>query len=414
MNLLIKNARQIVTVSASGKRVKVGGAMRDLGIIENGTLLVRDGRIAWLGRAADFSMAVDATMDIIDASGRILLPGFVDSHTHLLFAGSREQEFALRTEGSTYRQIAEIGGGILSTVTNVRRTSKKDLKKLARKRLAEMMRVGTTTVEVKSGYGLDFDNEVKMLEAVNELRKEELINVVPTLLGAHALPIEYRDRRSQFLQLIVGQLIPYVGRKKLAEYCDVFCDEGYFTTEESGRILQEGKKFEMRPKVHADEFTASGGAELASRVGAVSADHLEHVSETGIQQLAKREVVGTLLPGVSFFLGHSYAPARKLIEAGVPVALATDFNPGSCMCYSMPLMMTIACTHMGMTPEEAITASTLNAAAAVSRSHELGSIEIGKRGDLILLDIPNYRFLPYHFGVNHVSKTIIQGTILEV
>ncbi|MEE9186967.1 MAG: imidazolonepropionase, partial [Bacteroidota bacterium] len=370
--------------------------------------------IAWLGRAADFSMAVDATMDIIDASGRILLPGFVDSHTHLLFAGSREQEFALRTEGSTYRQIAEIGGGILSTVTNVRRTSKKDLKKLARKRLAEMMRVGTTTVEVKSGYGLDFDNEVKMLEAVNELRKEELINVVPTLLGAHALPIEYRDRRSQFLQLIVGQLIPYVGRKKLAEYCDVFCDEGYFTTEESEWILQEGKKFEMRPKVHADEFTASGGAELASRVGAVSADHLEHVSETGIQQLAEREVVGTLLPGVSFFLGHSYAPARKLIEAGVPVALATDFNPGSCMCYSMPLMMTIACTHMGMTPEEAITASTLNAAAAVSRSHELGSIEIGKRGDLILLDIPNYRFLPYHFGVNHVSKTIIQGTILEV
>ncbi|MEE9288863.1 MAG: imidazolonepropionase [Bacteroidota bacterium] len=388
--------------------------MRDLGIIENGTLLVRDGRIAWLGRAADFSMAVDATMDIIDASGRILLPGFVDSHTHLLFAGSREQEFALRTEGSTYRQIAEIGGGILSTVTSVRGTSKKDLKKLARKRLAEMMRVGTTTVEVKSGYGLDFDNEVKMLEAVNELRKEELINVVPTLLGAHALPIEYRDRRSQYLQLIVGQLIPYVGRKKLAEYCDVFCDEGYFTTEESEWILQEGKKFEMRPKVHADEFTASGGAELAGRVGAVSADHLEHVSETGIQQLAEREVVGTLLPGVSFFLGHSYAPARKLIEAGVPVALATDFNPGSCMCYSMPLMMTIACTHMGMTPEEAITASTLNAAAAVSRSHELGSIEIGKRGDLILLDIPDYRFLPYHFGVNHVSKTIIQGTILEV
>lgn len=414
MNLLIKNARQIVTVSASGRRVKVGRAMRDLGIIENGTLLVRDGQIAWLGPAADFSMAVDATMDIIDASGCILLPGFVDSHTHLLFAGSREQEFALRTEGSTYRQIAEIGGGILSTVTNVRWTSKKDLKKLARKRLAEMMRFGTTTVEVKSGYGLDIDNEVKMLEAINELRKEELINVVPTLLGAHALPMEYRGRKSQFLQLIVEELIPYVGRKKLAEYCDVFCDEGYFNTEESEWILEEGKKFEMKPKVHADEFTASGGAELAGRVGAVSADHLEHVSEKGIQQLAKREVVGTLLPGVSFFLGHSYAPARKLIEAGVPVALATDFNPGSCMCYSMPLMMTIACTHMGMTPEEAITASTLNAAAAVSRSHELGSIEIGKRGDLILLDIPNYRFLPYHFGVNHVSKTIIQGTVLEV
>ncbi|MEE9225525.1 MAG: imidazolonepropionase [Bacteroidota bacterium] len=413
MNLLIKNARQVVTVASSGKRLKVGREMRDLGVIENGTVLVQQGRIAWVGRSVDFSMDIDASMEVIDASDRILLPGFVDPHTHLVFAGSREGEFALRTEGASYRQIAEKGGGILATVAKVRETSKKHLKKLALRHLTEMMKLGTTTVEVKSGYGLDFDNELKMLEAINELVKEELINVVPTFLGAHAVPTEYRDRKSDYIRLIVERLIPYVGTKKLAEFCDVFCEAGYFGMEECEQILEEGKKFGMRPKVHADEFNPSSGAELAARVGAVSADHLEYVNERGIELMGHKGVVATLLPGVSFFLGHSYAPARKLIDAGVPVALATDFNPGSCMCYSMPLMMTMACTQMGMTPEEVITASTLNAAAAVSRSHELGSIEVGKRGDLILLNIGNYRFLPYHFGANHVVKTIIQGTMLE-
>lgn len=414
MNLLIKNARQIVTVSSSGKRVKVGRGMRDLGVIEEGAVLVRDGRIGWVGRSVDSPKDLDSSVEVIDASDCIVLPGFVDSHTHLLFAGSREQEFALRTVGVSYRQILERGGGILATVTNVQWTSKKDLKKLARRHLAEMMKLGTTTVEVKSGYGLDFENEVKMLEAINELGKEELINVVATFLGAHAIPTEYHDRKSDYVQFIIENLIPYVGTKRLAEFCDVFCDAGYFDEQETERILEEGKKFGLKPKLHADEFTPSSGAEVAARVGAVSADHLEHVTEKGIEQLAEHGVVGTLLPGVSFFLGHSYAPARKLIEAGVPVALATDFNPGSCMCYSMPLMMTIACAQMRMTTEEVITASTLNAAAALNRSQEIGSIEVGKRADLVLANVSNYQFLPYHFGTNHIVKTIIRGTVLEL
>lgn len=388
--------------------------MRELGVIENGTVLVREGRIDWVGRSEDFSKKLDVSTEVLDASDLILMPGFVDSHTHLVFAGTREEEFSLRTEGLSYREIAEKGGGILATVANVRRMTKKDLKKQARRHLTAMMRLGTTTVEIKSGYGLDVENEVKMLEAIDELKKEELVNIVPTLLGAHAVPVEFLGRKSEYVNLIIEEMIPYVGRRKLAEFCDVFCESDYFEVKECERILRAGLEHGLKPKVHADEFTSSAGAELAAQMNAASADHLEHVSDRGIEALARAGTIGTLLPGVSLFLGHPYAPARKLVDRGVPVALATDFNPGSCMCYVMPLMMTIACTQMGMTPEEVITASTINAAAALNRSHDIGSIEVGKRADLILLDIPNYKYLPYHFGINHVVKTIIQGTILEM
>ncbi|HEY4643565.1 MAG TPA: imidazolonepropionase, partial [Bacteroidota bacterium] len=381
---------------------------------ENGTVLVREGRIDWVGRSEDFSKKLDVSTEVLDASELILMPGFVDSHTHLVFAGTREEEFSLRTRGRSYRDIAEKGGGILATVANVRSTTKKDLKKQARRYLAAMMRLGTTTVEIKSGYGLDVENEVKMLEAIDELKKEELVNIVPTLLGAHAVPVEFRGRKSEYVNLVIEEMVPSVGRRKLAEFCDVFCDSDYFEVKECERILRAGLEHGLKPKVHADEFTSSAGAELAAGMKAASADHLEHVSDRGIEALARAGTIGTLLPGVSLFLGHPYAPARKLIDRGVPVALATDFNPGSCMCYVMPLMMTIACTQMGMTPEEVITASTINAAAALNRSHDIGSIEVGKRADLILLDIPNYKYLPYHFGINHVVKTIIQGTILEM
>jgi len=388
--------------------------MRELGVIENGTVLVREGRIDWVGRSEDFSKKLDVSTEVLDASELILMPGFVDSHTHLVFAGTREEEFSLRTRGRSYRDIAEKGGGILATVANVRSTTKKDLKKQARRYLAAMMRLGTTTVEIKSGYGLDVENEVKMLEAIDELKKEELVNIVPTLLCAHAVPVEFRGRKSEYVNLVIEEMVPSVGRRKLAEFCDVFCDSDYFEVKECERILRAGLEHGLKPKVHADEFTSSAGAELAAGMKAASADHLEHVSDRGIEALARAGTIGTLLPGVSLFLGHPYAPARKLIDRGVPVALATDFNPGSCMCYVMPLMMTIACTQMGMTPEEVITASTINAAAALNRSHDIGSIEVGKRADLILLDIPNYKYLPYHFGINHVVKTIIQGTILEM
>ncbi len=277
-----------------------------------------------------------------------------------------------------------------------------------------MMRHGTTTVEIKSGYGLDIGSEIKMMEAIHELAMEEMITVMPTFMGAHAFPPEYKGNPSAYVDVVVNEMIPYVGRKRLAQFCDVFCENGYFDLESSERILTEGKKVGMIPKIHADELTPMGGAGLAARMKAVSADHLEHVSDDGIEAMKEAGVVATLLPGVSFFLSHGYAPARKLIDASVAVAIASDFNPGSCMSFSMPMMMTIACTQMKMSPEEALTAATLNGAAALNMSSSVGSVEIGKNADLIVADIPDYRFLAYHFGSNHVITTIKNGTILEL
>jgi imidazolonepropionase len=413
MELLIRNAKEVVTVSAFGKRVKIGSEMCNLCVIENGSILVKDGLIEWVGREADRKVEPSADATILEASEKVVLPGFVDSHTHLVFAGSRENEFALRAEGKTYQQIAEAGGGIWSTVKEVRLATKKDLKRTAEKRLDEMMRHGTTTVEIKSGYGLDMENEIKMLEVMSDLEKEHYMTVVPTFLGAHAIPSEFGNNSGAYVRFLLDKLIPYVGRKHLARFSDVFCEEGYFNALQGEHLLNEAKKSGMRPKVHADELSPCGGAELAARVGAISADHLEHVSAKGIDALKESGVVATLLPGVSFFLGHQYAPARKLIDAGVPVALASDFNPGSCMSFSMPMMMTIACTQMKMTPEEAITASTLNGAAALGISDKVGSIEVGKQADIAIYDIPNYRYLPYHFGANFLSTVIKRGVILE-
>jgi imidazolonepropionase len=414
MNLALINIKQLVTVPAKGKRVKTGASMKELGIIENAAVIVEHDKISWIGRMEDLSMGSLKEAEVLDCIDRVVMPGFVDAHTHLAFAGSREQEFAMRSAGSTYQEIAAKGGGILSTVAQVREATKKDLKKNARRWLNAILKHGTTTVEIKSGYGLDMSNEIKMLEAINELNDEEVMTVVPTFLGAHAYPVEFKDRKEEFVREISDRMVPYVGSKKLAVFCDVFCENGYFSVPECKLILTHAKHFGMIPKVHAEELSASGGAELAAHLGAVSADHLEHISDKGIEAMAHAGVVGVLLPGVSFFLNHQYAPARALIEAGVPVAIASDFNPGSCMSYSMPLMMTIACTHMKMSPEEAITASTLNAAAALNLSNETGSIEIGKKADMILLDIPNYQFLPYHFGENHVDKVVKNGVVLEV
>lgn len=393
--------------------MKIGREMKELGVVAEAGVLCRGGKIAWVGPMAGMKEKLPDDFPEIDAEGKVVLPGFVDSHTHMMFAGDRANEFALRAEGATYQQIAERGGGIISTIRNVRETSKKDLKRSAARYMLEMMRHGTTAVEVKSGYGLDMDSEIKMLEAINELMHEEMISVVPTFIGAHAIPPEYKENRQGYISLVMEKMIPYVGKKKLAQFCDVFCEQGYFDLKESEGILNEGKKAGMAPKVHADELTALGGAQLAARVGAVSADHLEHVSDEGIAALRAAGVVATLLPGVSFFLNHGYAPARTLIDSGVAVAIATDFNPGSCMSYSIPTMMTIACTQMGMTPEEALTAATFNAAAALNMSTSVGSIEVGKNADIIIADIPEYRYLAYHFGTNHVWKTIKNGTILE-
>lgn len=413
MDLVLRHVRQLVTVERTGAPLKQGSSMRDIGVIEDASVVVEKGRISWVGPTAQEPRSLPPTVDVLDGSSSVVLPGFVDAHTHLVFAGSREKEFSMRSEGMSYQEIAQRGGGILNTVTPTRQATKRDLKKRASRYLDAMMKAGTTTVEIKSGYGLTPDDEVKLLEVINELGQEHFMNVVPTFLGAHAVPPEFKEQPEDYVALVIDTMLPYVGRRRLAEFCDVFCEKGYFSAEQSRRILLRGLELGLKPKIHADELSPSGGSSLAGELRAVSADHLEHIDDEGIAALRDQKVVGVLLPGVSFFLNHPYAPARRLIDAGVPIALATDFNPGSCMSFSMPLMMTIACTQMQMTPEEAVTACTLNAAAALGRSASLGSIEVGKQADLIVYDVPHYSFLAYHFGSNHVARVIKDGTILE-
>lgn len=414
MDLFIKNITQLVTVASGGNRFKAGAAMEDIGLIEHAGVLCRGGKIAWVGRMENFGGSLPEDMHELDAAGSVVFPGFVDSHTHMMFAGNRAGEFALRSRGATYQEIAAGGGGIVSTIRDVRGASKKELKRSTARHLSAMMKHGTTTVEIKTGYGLDMDSEVKMLEAINELAEEEMATVVPTFIGAHAIPPEFRSDPDAYVRLVIDTMIPYAGKRRLAAFCDVFCETGYFTLRQSEAILEAGKRHGMAPKIHAEELSSLGGVDVAARVGAISADHLEQITDRGILTLRDARVIATVLPGVSFFLNHGYAPARKLIEAGVPVAVASDFNPGSCMSYSMPLMMTIACTHMHMSPEEAITACTLNGAAALGLSVTHGSIEVGKQADLIVAAIPDYRFLAYHFGENHVTHTIKNGTLLEI
>jgi imidazolonepropionase len=414
MNLFVKNISQLVTVAAHGKRVRVGAEMQDLGIIRDAGVLCREGKIAWVGPMASFRESLPQDMPELDAAGTVVLPGFVDSHTHMMFAGDRAEEFALRARGASYQEIAEHGGGILNTIQHVRAATKKELKRSSAAHLWAMMKEGTTTVEIKTGYGLDMDTEIRMLEALHELREEEMGTVVPTFLGAHAVPPEFRNDTEGYIRLLCERMIPYAGKKKLAVFCDVFCEKGYFDVGQSEAILAAGKEWGMLPKIHAEELSALGGAELAGRIGAVSADHLEHITSSGIRALRDGNVVAGLLPGVSFFLNHGYAPARALIDGGVAVAIASDFNPGSCMSYSMPMMMTIACTQMRMTPEEALTAATLHGAAALNLSATHGSIETGKQADLLVAAVPDYRYLAYHFGTNHIRHTIKNGTLLEI
>jgi imidazolonepropionase len=413
MNLLIKNIKQLVTVRSNGMPVKSGKDMRDLGIIEHATVLIQNGLFTWIGSSAEFDQTVDEHIDILDASELVGLPGFVDSHTHLLFAGTREDEFAMRIEGKSYREIAEAGGGILSTVQTTRTATKKELKRIARRHVDTMLTEGTTTVEIKSGYGLNEKDEIKMLDAINDLAEECLMDIVPTFLGAHAVPPEFKNNSDAYVDLICTRMLPHIAQRKLAKFCDVFCEQGYFSVEQCRRIFATAKPLGIRNKIHADQLTQIGASKLAAEVSAVSADHLEQIGDAGIAALKQSGTIATVLPGVSFFLEDKYPPARKIIDAGVPLAIASDFNPGSCMSYSMPMMMTIACTHMSMTPEEALTASTLNGAAALGLSEKLGSIEVGKQADIVLYDIPGYRYLAYHFGTNHVAKVIKHGTYLD-
>jgi imidazolonepropionase len=413
MYTIVRNIRQLATPHADGKRILRGREMRNIAVIDNAAVVVRNDTIEWIGPDRDLPESYAADANVLDGTGLTALPGFVDMHTHMIFGATREEEFGMRCSGATYAEIAAAGGGILNTVRSTRDAGIPHLRKQTLRFLDRMLRHGTTTVEVKSGYGLTEKDEVKMLEVARLVKKDHPVDVVPTFLGAHAIPPEFADDRTGYVDLVCNRMIPYVARKNLTVFCDVFCENGFFSIDETRRILNTGKKYGLAPKIHADELSPLGGAELAVETGAVSADHLEHISDAAVELIAGSDVVGGLLPGVSFFLGHAYAPARKLIDAGAAAAIATDFNPGSCMSFSMPLMMTIACTQMKLSPEEALTAATLNAAAAIGVSDSVGSIEPGKQADIVFLQIPNYRYLPYHFGENHVAAVMKRGTWLE-
>ncbi|MBO8141625.1 MAG: imidazolonepropionase [Firmicutes bacterium] len=415
VELLIHSASELVTVAGASYRPKRGAELRDIGIIPDGAVAAAGGRIVAVGPtpAVNERVRVGDKTVVIDASGKTVMPGFVDPHTHLVHAGSREFELSMRLEGRSYLDILAQGGGILHTVQATRRASLAELVAQARRRLDTMLAHGTTTVEAKSGYGLSTESELRMLEAVQELAKDHPVRLVPTFMGAHAVPPEYRGNAGAFVDLVVHEMLPAVARQGIAAFCDVFCEEGVFTVAQSRRILEAGAALGMRPKVHADEIVSLGGAELAADVGAISADHLVHVSEEGIRRLAAAGVVAVLLPATTLFLmGRQYAPARAMIEAEVPVALATDCNPGSSPTESMQLVVALACLCLRMLPAEAVAAATINAAHAIGRAREVGSLEEGKRADVVVLGAPSHQFIPYKPGINLVETVIIDGQVV--
>ncbi len=410
VDLLIVNANELITLKDGSERPRTGKQMQSLGIIRNGCLAAKDGRIIAVGKTSEIRKEFRAE-NIISASGKTVMPGFVDPHTHLVFAGSREDEFQMRVEGASYMEILNTGGGILKTVKQTRRAGVDRLVDFGFKTLDGMLEHGTTTVEAKSGYGLTVKDELKILRVIKHLNQMHTVDVVPTFLGAHAVPPEYRNNPREYVDLVVRDMIPRVAAKGLAEFCDVFCERGVFSLEQSIRVLVAGKNYGLKLKAHADEKSTLGGAELAAGVGAVSAEHLLFSSDVGINAMAKKGVIAVLLPVAAFCLMTGrYADARKMINSGVPVALGTDFNP-SCWVENQQLVIAFACHFMKLTPAEAITAATINAAHAIGRASEVGSLEVGKKADVIVLDIPNHKFLGHRFGVNLVDKVVKNGRL---
>jgi imidazolonepropionase len=385
--------------------------MREIGIIRDGGLAIKDGRIVAVGKTTDVTKAFKAE-NVISANGKIVLPGFVDPHTHLVFAGSREDEFQMRIEGASYMEILKAGGGILRTVRETRKASFEKLVDYGTEALDAMLEHGTTTIEAKSGYGLTTKDELKMLDVIQRLNQLHSVDVVPTFLGAHAVPPEFFNNPQAYVNLVTEEMIPKVSEKGLAEFCDVSCEKGVFSLEQARRILTAGKNSSLKPKVHADETSLLGGAELAAGIGAVSADNMLFSSDEGIKAMADKGVVAVLLPATAFSLmSNRYADARVMINFGVPIAMGTDFNP-SCWVENQQLVIALACHFMKLTPAEAITAATINAAHAINRANEVGSLEVGKKADVTVLDVPNHKFLGYRFGVNLVDKVIKNGRIV--
>ncbi|MBM7656047.1 imidazolonepropionase [Neobacillus cucumis] len=413
--LFIRNASQLVTLQGSAHAPRVKEAMSELAIIENGSVWIEDGVIQAVGKDEDLVAQYKGCLheaQIIDASGKLVTPGLVDPHTHLVFAGSRENEFNMRLQGATYMEIMNGGGGIHATTRATKAATKEELFNESFERLNQFLLHGVTTVEVKSGYGMEWETELKQLEVARDLNERHVIDVVPTFMGAHAVPKEYKENPEAFIDLLINKMIPEVAKLGLAEFNDVFCEHGVFTPEQSKRILEAGKRYGLIPKIHADEIEPYQGAELAAEIGAISADHLLKASEQGMRAMAEKGVVAVLLPGTAYFLMAESANGRKMIDLGVPVALSTDCNPGSSPTVSLPFIMNLGCMKMGMTPAEVITAATINAANAINRGKEIGSLEVGKKGDITIFNVGNYMRLQYSYGVNHTDTVVKNGRVV--
>src|SRR5215510_6789733 len=414
-SLAVIGASQLVTL-AGPSRLRVRQEMRDLAIIRDGAMLIRDGRIVQTGARSEIEKLIGADCQVVDAGKRVVMPGFVDAHTHPVFAGNRADEFEMRAAGKSYQEIAASGGGIRSTVLKTRAASEDELFTASRRYCEWFLRAGTTTIEAKSGYGLTLVDEVKMLRVIRRLDAETSLSYVPTFLGAHAMPDEYKDNRSGYVDLIVNEMIPLVARDGLARFCDVFCESGAFDVDESRRILQAARACGMGLRVHADQLSLSGGSQLAAELGAMTADHLEYAGKSEISALKTANVQPVLLPASVFLLGsHRYPDARAMIEAGLAVVLATDFNPGSSPTPSMLFVLTLASTQMKMSPAEAIAAATINAAYSLGLGGEVGSLEPGKRADFVIHDCADYRELGYFAGIEHPVRVFVEGRLaLEV
>lgn len=410
--LLITHASQLVTL-AGPARPRVGAEMRELAIIKDGALLARDGVIVAVGATSEVAPQAAADALRIDANNSVVMPGFVDAHTHPVFAGTREDEYEMRAAGMTYQQIAASGGGIRSTVRKTREASEDELFELGKVRVRRLLEHGTTTIEAKSGYGLTIDDELKILRVIRRLNDETALEMIPTFLGAHEIPDEYRNKREEYIRLVIDEMLPRIAAEHLARYCDVFCESHVCTVDESRRVLTRAKDLGFGIRLHAEQLSLSGGANLAAELGADSADHLEWVDQGGIKALRQAGVIAILIPGAVFNLGLTrYAPARAMMEAELPIALATDFNPGSSPTPSMQMILSIACTQMRMTPAEAVVAATINAACSLGCEARLGSFETGKQADIVIYDCSDYRQIPYFFGVNHAVVVIKKGAVI--
>lgn len=413
MVTLISNVQLIVNVRENSELLR-GRQLAELPVIENGFVLVEDDRIAAIGKMSEFGYRTSDFASHIDASGRMLMPSWCDSHTHIVFAGSRESEFVDKLKGVSYAEIAARGGGILNSARKLNSLSEDELFLQSYQRLQEVMKMGTGAIEIKSGYGLTVEGELKMLRVINRLKKKTGMPVKATFLGAHTIPAEFKENREGYIQLIIEKMLPEIGREKLADYIDVFCEQGFFSQDETERICNAGMQYGLRPKLHANQLHVSGGVETGIKLNALSVDHLESMDDHAIQSLSKSSTIGTLLPTAAFFLRMKFQPARQLIDNNCAIALATDYNPGSSPSGNMNFVVALSCIQMKMLPEEAINAATINGAFAMELENEVGSITLGKKANLILTrPVPSLAFLPYSFGNNLVEKVMLNGEWLE-